>query len=215
MKRVLSIIMALGALVVVVSLVWRRAVEQRNLPCPSWLSWVLGMPSMGGANNPETILDRLDLQPGMHVLDVGAGSGRIAIPAARRVEPGGEVAALDIQPTMLRKLEQRAAEQSVTNVRSIEGGIGGGLLPHDAFDRALLKNVLGEISDRDAALREISAALKPGGVLSITEIFPDPHFQPKSKVREMTAEAGFCPGPEWGGRLAYTLNVFKPVAERM
>ncbi len=210
MKRVLSIILALGALGVAVSLVWRRAVERKNLPCPAWLSWALGMPVIGGANNPETILGRLDLQPGMHVLDVGAGAGRIAIPAARRVGPEGEVVALDIQPAMLRKLEQRAAEQGVTNVHSIEGGIGEGLLPHNAFDRALLKNVLGEIPDQDAALREISAALKPGGVLSIIEIFPDPHFQPKSKVREMTAEAGFCPGPEWGGRLAYTLNVFKP-----
>lgn len=210
MKRVLAIIAALGALVVAISLVWRRASQRRNLPCPAWLSWALGGPSFGGANNPETILTRLDLQPGMQVLDVGAGPDRIAIPAAQRVGPDGEVTALDIQPAMLRKLERRAAEQGVTNIRSIEGGIGEGLLPHDAFDRTVLKNVLGEIADRESALREIYAALKPGGVLSITEIFSDPHFQSKSKVREMTSEAGFCPGPEWGGRLAYTLNVFKP-----
>ncbi len=210
MKRALSIIAALGALLVAVSLVWRRAAERRKLPCPAWLSWALGGPSFGGTNNPETILARLDLQPGMHVLDVGAGPGRIAIPAAQRVEPDGQVTALDIQPAMLRKLEQRAAKLGVTNIRSIEGGIGEDLLPHDAFDRAVLKNVLGEIADREAALHEIHAALKPGGLLSITEIFLDPHFQSKSKVREMTSEAGFCPGPEWGGRLAYTLNVFKP-----
>ena len=195
---------------VAISLGWRRAVERRNLPCPAWLSWALSGPSLGGTNNPETILDRLDLQPDMRVLDVGAEPGRIAIPAARQVGPEGEVTALDIQPGMLRKLERRAAEQGVTNIRSIEGGIGEGLLPHDAFDRAVLKHVLGEISDRVAALREIYAALKPGGVLSITETIADPHFQSKSKVREMTSEAGFCPGPEWGGRLSYTLNVFKP-----
>jgi threonine synthase len=72
------------------------------------------------------------------------------------------------------------------------------------------RNLAELLSDRVAALREIYAALKPGGVLSITETIADPHFQSKSKVREMTSEAGFCPGPEWGGRLAYTLNVFKP-----
>jgi ubiquinone/menaquinone biosynthesis C-methylase UbiE len=201
--------------VVVAGLVWRRVAQQRQSPCPAWLSWSLEVPFFGGANDSETILGRLDLQPGMQVLDVGSGPGRIAIPAAQRVGPVGEVIALDIQPAMLRKLEQRAAEQGVTNVRRIEGGVGEGLLPHDTFDRALLKNVLGEIPDREAALREIYAALKPGGVLLITEIFPDPHFQPKGQVREMTAAAGFRPGQEWGSRLAYTMNVVKPGDESM
>lgn len=42
------------------------------------------------------LLDRLDLAPapGMRVLDAGCGPGRLAIPAARRVGPGGEVVAL-------------------------------------------------------------------------------------------------------------------------
>jgi len=41
----------------------------------------------------------------------------------------------------------------------------------------VLVTVLGEVPDREAALREIFDALKPGGILSVTEIIFDPHFQ--------------------------------------
>ena len=50
---------------------------------------------------------------------------------------------------------------------------------------------MGEIPDRGAALRQCHAALKVGGVLSITEIFPDPHYQPRSTVIRLAQEAGF------------------------
>ena len=55
------------------------------------------------------------------------------------------------------------------------------------FDRALLVTVLGEIPDRDAALRAIFDALKPGGILSITEILRDPHYQRRTTVLRLAA----------------------------
>jgi predicted methyltransferase len=51
--------------------------------------------------------------------------------------------------------------------------------------------VLGEIPDREAALRQCYEALKPGGKLSITEIFPDPHFQSRATVKQLSEAAGF------------------------
>ena len=70
--------------------------------------------------------------------------------------------------------------------------------------------VLGEIPDREAALREILAALKPGGMLSVTEIIFDPHFQSRATITQLARSAGFREKAFYGNRIAYTLNLEKP-----
>jgi ubiquinone/menaquinone biosynthesis C-methylase UbiE len=155
-------------------------------------------------------LDRLDLSPGMRVIDVGCGPRRLTIPVARAVEPHGEVVALDIQEGMLERLQKRTDAAGLKNVRPVPGGIGQVEIESDSFDRALLVTVLGEIPDREAALREIYRILKPGGVLSITEIFPDPHYQTRSTVRTLCQAAGFQLAKEFGHVLAHTMNWLKP-----
>jgi hypothetical protein len=54
--------------------------------------------------------------------------------------------------------------------------------------------------------------LRPGGVLSITEVLPDPHYQRVARVRSLAAEAGFRELALFPGWLSYTLNVGKPTA---
>src|SRR5262245_58308162 len=161
----------LVAVLLGVLLWWRYAARRRALPCPAWLAWLLTDSWAGGGGaGSARILERLDLAPGMQVLDVVCGPGRVSIPAARRVAPGGQVLALDVQPAMLKKLEARAAAQGVANIRAVEGAVEGAALEPDRFDRALMVAVLGEIPDQEAALRRIFAALKPGGILSVTEV---------------------------------------------
>jgi predicted methyltransferase len=69
---------------------------------------------------------------------------------------------------------------------------------------------LGEIPNREAALKEIWAALKPGGFLSVTETIQDPHFQRRSTVRQLAEAAGFKERECFGNRLAFTMNLAKP-----
>jgi len=75
---------------------------------------------------------------------------------------------------------------------------------------ALLVTVLGEIAKPLPALREIFQALRPGGVLSITEVLPDPHYQPVSRVRALAAELGFEEVQMFPGWVSYTINLRKP-----
>ena len=89
--------------------------------------------------------------------------------------------------------------------------VGRGLLGKNLFDRAFLVTVLGEIpeSERSAALAEIHDSLKPDSVLSITEVFPDPHYQGRSKALKVCEAAGFQREAEYGNWLALTINFDK------
>jgi ubiquinone/menaquinone biosynthesis C-methylase UbiE len=79
-----------------------------------------------------------------------------------------------------------------------------------SFDVVFLVTVLGEIPDRAAALAECHRVLKPGGVLSISEMFGDPHYQRKAIVRRLATAAGFRPASIEGGFWLYTANFVKP-----
>lgn len=191
-------------------LYWRFAVRRRTLPCPFWLSWLLENPFMNTVAGADTILDRLAVEPGMTVLDVGCGPGRLTVPAARRVGPEGCVTALDIQPEMLERTQRKLDAAELSNVQLVHSGAGDGKINRDTFDRALLVTVLGEIPDRKAALAEIFHALKPGGILSVTEVLPDPHFQTPTAIRRLASEVGFEEQAFFGSSPAFTIHLQKP-----
>jgi len=146
----------------------------------------------------------------MHVLDAGCGPGRLTVPIAQAVGPEGTVFAMDIQPDMLRRAQAKAGDASVSNVKFLLGGLGAGQLPHAAFDRACLVTVLGEIPDKNAALKEIYASLKPGGFLLINEVIGDPHYQSLGKVRELAHQVGFRPATHYGNWMAYSIRLDRP-----
>jgi ubiquinone/menaquinone biosynthesis C-methylase UbiE len=201
----------LAGLVILVAVVWRFASRRRSLPCPVWLRWLVELDNpFTQTNRAQAIVRHLDLQPGMTVLDVGCGPGRVAIPLARQVGRQGEVVAMDIQSGMLRRAEEKARAANLSNIRFLQAGAGAGKLQSARYDRTLLVTVLGEIPDRAAALREIFAALKPGGILSVTEIVFDPHFQSRGTVTRLATAAGFRERQFFGNRIAFTLNLEKP-----
>ena len=208
MKTTKIFALLLGVLVLI-NIWWRRQSRRRSLPCPTWLAGGLESPLADKIIGTQETLDRLGLQPGQRVLEVGPGPGRLLIPAAGRVLPGGEVVGLDIQPGMIERLKARAAQAGVTNLTAILGDATQPHVPAESFDVVFLCTVLGEIPDREAALQQCYAALKPGGQLSITEIFPDPHYQSRATVQRLAESAGFRLHQAYGHWSFFTLNFTK------
>lgn len=207
--RIVEIFGLLLLALVIGNLWWRWASRRRSLPCPTWLGWSLEGPLMDQVLGTQTTLNRIGLQPGQHVLEVGPGPGRLLIPAARRVLPGGEVVGLDIQPGMLERLKARAAQAHVSNLKATLGDATQPRFPLASFDVIYFCTVLGEIPNRAAALRQCYAALKPGGVLSITEIFPDPHYQSRATVKRLAEAAEFRLQAMYGHWYFFTANFGK------
>ncbi len=210
---ILKILSSLLIMLVIGNLWWRWASRRRSLPCPTWLAASLESPLMDWLAGTQTTLDRLGLQPGQRVLEIGPGPGRLLIPAARRVLPGGEAVGLDIQSGMIERLKVRATQAGIPNLKAILGDATQPHVPPESFDVVYLCTVLGEIPDRAAALRQCYLTLKPGGLLSVTEIFPDPHYQSRATVRRLAGEAGFRLREMHGPWSFFTANFLKPTGE--
>jgi len=207
----LYLFIILIALISIIAIIWRFASRRHAIPCPVWMSGLLDTPfSRGMSARTYTTIRRLEVKPGMKVLDAGCGPGRLTLPIAGIVGPQGEVTAIDIQEGMLSQAQERARKATITNVRFLRAGLGEGRLEHNTYDRAVMVTVLGEIPDREAALRELFEVLKPGGILLIEETIRDPHFQTHGTVSRLAGAAGFSEKEFFGNRFSYSVTLEKP-----
>ena len=201
---------SLIAVVLLIAVGWRIASRIWSVPCPSVVGWALESPFYSRITGTEKTLQRIGLKPGQRILEIGPGPGRLLIPAAQRVLPGGVAVGIDIQPGMVQRLIERAKKTPSANLTAILGDATKPIVQEASFDVAFLVTTLGEIPDRSAALAQCFRALKPGGILSVTEMLPDPHYQSKRTIQRLAEQAGFRLDAILGGVCLFTANFVKP-----
>ena len=138
------------------------------------------------------------------VLDHGAGTGMLSEELRARVD---HVIALEPDASLFDLLERRFA--NAANVTVLHGTIESYLATHGAgmLDAVVSSNVLEHLADDAACLREIYAALRPGGTLaiyvparqelfgSLDEAVGHRRRYSRSQLRSRLEAAGFC--VEW------------------
>jgi ubiquinone/menaquinone biosynthesis C-methylase UbiE len=115
-------------------------------------------------------LRRAGLRPGMKFLDVAAGSGALAVPAAR---VGARVVAVDLSPDMLQLLERRARDEGL----EIEARVMDGHaleLADASFDIAGSQFGVMLFADMPRGIAEMARVVKPGGRV-LMNVYGDPH----------------------------------------
>jgi SAM-dependent methyltransferase len=116
--------------------------------------------------------DRLDLRPGMTVLDLGCGEGRHAFEAYRR---GGSVVAVDwgvheVETTKrwLGAIAEAGEAPAGARYEVVRGDLTALPVPDASVDRVIASEVLEHIPDDTTAFAEIARVLKPGGRVAVT-----------------------------------------------
>jgi ubiquinone/menaquinone biosynthesis C-methylase UbiE len=124
----------------------------------------------------ERLVDLARVGPGDVVLDVGCGTGTLAIAAKRRVGPSGSVHGIDASPEMIARATAKAARAGVDV--TFRTGVVEALPYADAsVDVVLSTLMLHHLprKARQACAREIRRVLRPGGRVLVVDFGPTPH----------------------------------------
>jgi ubiquinone/menaquinone biosynthesis C-methylase UbiE len=137
---------------------------------------------------PDLVLNALDLKPGMAVADIGAGTGYYTWRIAQRIGAAGMVYAVDVQPEMIKALEQQMSRRGIANVKAVPGTPADPKLPRNSLDLALMVDVYHEFEQPYEMLAAIVAALKPGGRVAFVEFRGNDPKVPIKPLHTMTEE---------------------------
>jgi SAM-dependent methyltransferase len=137
---------------------------------------------------PERVLDALEIRPGMTVADVGAGVGYFTFRLARRVESKGQVLAIEVQQGMLDLLRQNQKREKLENIQLVLGTATDPRLPEDAVDLALLVDVYHEFEYPEVMIAGIRKSLNRTGRLVLVEYRGEDPSVPIKPEHKMTVE---------------------------
>jgi len=138
--------------------------HDRLLPLYDPLCRLLGIASVH-----RPLIDQAEIRPGHRILEIGCGTGNLAL-LAKRLHPDTEVVGLDPDPKALARA-RRKAERKVLSVQLDRGFAEQLPYPDASFDRvlsALMFHHLGP-EEKEGALREVRRVLKPGGSLHLLD----------------------------------------------
>lgn len=152
----------------------------------------------------QKTIDLAQIQPGEQVLDVGCGTGTLALKAYARVGTAGRVCGIDPAPRQLARARSKAARSGASIDFQI-GVIERLPFPDRSFDVVLSTLMMHHLPDdiKRLGLSEIARVLKPGGRLVIVDFaHPERQHGPPQKfgagnigIQEMPTfvkDAGFA-----------------------
>lgn len=121
------------------------------------------------------LLRRAGLAPGMACLDLGCGSGEVALEIAGIVGPEGRVRGLDLDETKCRFAREGAAERGLGNAEFRQADVTA-WDEEGRYDLIYSRFLLTHLREPAAVLAKIWRALRPGGRALIEDIDFQGHF---------------------------------------
>ncbi|BAD42020.1 class I SAM-dependent methyltransferase [Symbiobacterium thermophilum] len=171
-------------------------------------------------HDPAQVLRHLDLDRCTALADVGCGPGWFALPAAKRLPPGGVVYGIDISEEMLEHLRRRARAQGVDNVVPVLAEEEDEWpVPTESCEAVLIADVYHEVDPASMFIGEVKRILRPGGVCLVVDWKPEPtpegppadhRVDPDDVIAEFTAGGFQFVGPCDVGPYSYGLKFAKP-----
>lgn len=122
--------------------------------------------------HPHHNVAAIGIEPGMVVADFGSGSGAYTLAAAEALKGSGQVYAIDIQKDLLRRTQNDATHRKLPIVETIWADLevpGASNIKDEYTDRVIVSNLLFQVPDKVAILREARRVLRPNGRIAVID----------------------------------------------
>jgi SAM-dependent methyltransferase len=141
----------------------------------------------------ERVMDRIGINPGVRVADIGAGTGYYTVRVARRLGPGARIYAEDVKREYLAQLEARLRREGIGGVKLVLGRPGDPKLPRTSIDVAILSHVYHEIDYQFEFLYHLHPAIVLGARVGIVDVDrpTQDHGTPPALLRCELAAVGY------------------------
>lgn len=133
------------------------------------------------------VVETLKVKPGQRVADIGSGSGLFTRPLAKQAGAKGVVYAVDIDAELIKHVEKTAAEQKLTNIKTIMGGEDDPKLP-EKVDLIVIIDTLHHISNQPTYLKGLKKYLRKNGriaLIDFTKTWPAGHEKMIYKLEDL------------------------------
>ncbi len=175
---------------------------------PHQLAFILLNPLRSLIFSPRELAVRLHLTAYSQLLELGPGPGFFSVSIARCV-PSGHLCLVDLQREMLEKARARIRRAGAANVSFAQASATALPFARGVFDAAFLVAVLGEVPDAAACMAQLRDALRPGGLLSITELAGDPDAMSEREIVALAKAANLEHAETFPMRFGFTVNFRK------
>jgi SAM-dependent methyltransferase len=135
----------------------------------------------------DLLLKHLSLKATDYVVDLGAGTGYFSFPIAVQLT-AGKVLAVDIEPEMLRLIEQRKSDEGIENIDTILASELSPNIPNASVDVVLLVDAYHEFSHPREVMAGVVKGLKPGGRVVLVEYRGEDNRVPIKRLHKMTQQ---------------------------
>jgi SAM-dependent methyltransferase len=134
----------------------------------------------------RTAIARLELRPGMRVLDAGCGTGEALNWLLEQVKPGGEVVGIDLAAAHIAAARATAPEATLLQADLLAAPVAPG-----SFDLVWSVNTINHLNDPVAGLRTLARLLRPNGRLVLGQggLLPEMFFAWDSRLERLANEA--------------------------
>lgn len=147
-----------------------------NFRHPDFATWVERFEHEGREvyDKRMQIVQALDLKVGMHIADVGAGTGLFSKLFSPAVGGTGKVYAEDISDVFIRNIRRIATEEGLHNLVGIVGTDRDAKLPANSMDRVFVCDTYHHFEYPQTMLASIRKAMKADGQLVVIDFIKDP-----------------------------------------
>ena len=132
---------------------------------------------------PEAIIEAMEIEEGMTVADLGAGTGYFVPFLAQAVGDEGRVLAADIEESMLQYIDDMAEEQGLENVETVKAEFTHSGLPEGEVDRIVTVNTWHHIADRGEYSEHLYQTLSDDGSVWVVDFHEDSPMGPPPEHR--------------------------------